>query len=83
MDNRFQSFIEAAVQQAKQAQSMLWADEIAERIAASTPLKVRASDISVQITRAAARAGVAVTVAESRRAAKADRKREACACTAA
>ncbi len=55
MDQRFQAFIEAAVQQAKAAQSLLWADEIAERIVSSTPLSVHAADISEQIAREAAR----------------------------
>jgi hypothetical protein len=73
MDQRFQAFIEAAVQQAKAAQALLWADEIAERIASSTPLSVRAADIAEQIAREAARLGVAVTVAQSQRAAKRDR----------
>lgn len=68
MDMRFQAIIEAAVQQAKAGQSLLWADEVAERIASSTPLKVRAADISEQISRVAAGAGVAVTVAERRKA---------------
>ena len=62
MDMRFQAIIEAAVQQAKAEQSLLWADEVAARIASSTPLDVRAADISEQIAHAAARAGVAVTV---------------------
>jgi hypothetical protein len=62
MDLRFQAIIEAAVQQAKAEQSLLWADEVAERIASSTPLDVRAADISEQIARTAARAGVPVTV---------------------
>lgn len=65
MDTRFQAIIEAAVQRAKQEQSLLWAEEFAERIASSTPLKVRTADISEQILHVAARAGVAVT-ADSR-----------------
>jgi hypothetical protein len=73
MDLRFQAFIEAAVQQAKAAESLLWAEEIAERIASSTPLSVRLSDISAQIAREAARMGVAVTVAPSGKAAKRER----------
>jgi hypothetical protein len=70
MDQRFEAFIEAAILQAKAAQSLLWADEIAERIASSTPLSVHARDISEQIAREAARLGVAVTVAQSRKVAK-------------
>jgi len=66
MDMRFQAFIEAAVRQAKAEQSLLWADLVAERIASSTPLKVRRADISDQISRVAAQAGVAVTVSERR-----------------
>lgn len=62
MDQRFQAIIEAVVEQAKSEHSLLWADEVAERIAASTPLSVRAVDISEQISRLAATAGVAVTV---------------------
>ena len=73
MDPRFQAFIEVAVQQAKAAQSLLWADDIAERIVSSTPLSVHAADISEQIAREAARMGVAVTVAQRQRAARRDR----------
>jgi len=62
MDTRFQAIIEAVVQQAKADHSLLWADEVAERIADWTPLSVRASDISEQISRLAAISGVAVTV---------------------
>jgi len=62
MDTRFQAIIEAVVHQAKAEQSLLWADEIAERIAAWTPLSVRASEISEQISELAASVGVAVTV---------------------
>jgi hypothetical protein len=67
MDTRFQAIIEAAVQQAKARRTLLWADEFAEIIASSTPLKVRAADISEQISRAAAMAGVPVTVLETER----------------
>jgi hypothetical protein len=63
MDMRFQAIIEAAVQQAKVEQRLLWADEVAKRIASSTPLDVRAADISEQISHVAAKAGVPVTVA--------------------
>jgi len=62
MDQRFQAIIEAVVEQAKSEHSLLWADEVAERIVASTPLSVRPADISEQISRLAAMAGVAVTV---------------------
>lgn len=64
MDTRFQAIIEAAVRKAKAEQSLLWADDFAEIIASSTPLSVRAADISEQISAAAAEAGVAVTVAQ-------------------
>ena len=72
MDMRFQAIIEAAVKQAKVQQSLLWADVVAERIASSTPLKVRAADISEQISLVAARAGVPVTVMERQRALRGD-----------
>ena len=62
MDNRFQAIIEAVVEQAKSERSLLWADEVAERIADWTPLSVRAADISEQISELAATVGVAVTV---------------------
>ncbi len=68
MDQQFQAIIEAAVQQAKLAESLLWADDIAERIVSYTPLSVRVADISEQLSREAARMGVAVTVTERRRA---------------
>ena len=66
MDTRFQAIIEAVVEQAKADQSLLWADEVAERIVDWTPLKVRAADISEQISELAAMAGVAVTVNKRR-----------------
>ena len=66
MDNRFQAIIEAVVEQAKAEQSLLWADEVAERIADWTPLSVRAADISEQISEFAATVGVAVTVSRRR-----------------
>jgi hypothetical protein len=72
MDMRFQAIIEAAVKQAKVEQSLLWADVVAERIASSTPLKVRAADISAQISLVAARAGVPVTVMERQRVLRGD-----------
>ncbi len=72
MDIRFQSFIEAAVQRAKEAESLLWADEVAERIVSSTPLSVHIADISAQIAREAARLGVAVTVAQGHAATKSE-----------
>ena len=62
MDNRFQAIIEAVVEQAKSERSLLWADEVAERIADWTPLSVRAADISEQISELEATVGVAVTV---------------------
>ena len=52
----------AVVRQAKAQRSLLWADEFAARIVSSTPLDVRADDISQQISRVAAGAGVPVTV---------------------
>lgn len=69
MDNRFQAIIEAVVEQAKAERSLLWADEVAERIADWTPLSVRAADISEQISELAATVGVAVTVNRRREAA--------------
>ena len=65
MDPRFQAIIEAAVEQAKSESNLLWADEMAKRIASSTPLKVEAADIAEQLTKEAVRAGVAVTVART------------------
>ena len=67
MDLRFQAFIEAAVRHAKTDRSLLWAEEIAQRIVASTPLKVEAPAIAEQLAREAVRAGVAVTVAGRQR----------------
>ena len=69
MDNRFQAIIEAVVEQAKAERSLLWADEVAERIVDWTPLSVRAADISEQISELAATVGVAVTVNRRRPAA--------------
>jgi hypothetical protein len=69
MDYRFQAIIEAVVEQAKAERSLLWADEVAERIVDWTPLSVRAADISEQISELAANVGVAVTVNKRRQAA--------------
>jgi hypothetical protein len=66
MDPRFQAFIEAAVERAKAESNLLWADDLAQRIASSTPLPVEASVLAEQLTYEAVRAGVAVTVSRSR-----------------
>jgi hypothetical protein len=58
----FQAFIEAAVRRAKEQQSLLWADRVATRIAASTPLSVGVADIAERVTEEAARLGVPVTI---------------------
>ena len=71
MDYRFQAIIEAVVEQAKAERSLLWADEVAERIVDWTPLSVRAADISEQISELAATVGVAVTVNKRRTASSA------------
>ena len=80
MDYRFEAIIEAAVRKAKAEQSLLWADEFAARIASSTPLSVRTSDISEQISEVAALAGVAVTVTQRTRSV---RRRDGCEAAAA
>ena len=67
MDPRFQAIIEAAVERARTERNLLWADELARRIVASTPLRVNAADIAEQLTHEAVRAGVAVTAARPRR----------------
>ena len=67
MDMRFQYIIEAGVKQAKARKAVLWADTFAERIASSTPLQVRESEISEQIAREAARVGVAIEFAAERK----------------
>ncbi len=60
MSTQFQSIIEAGVQHAKARKGVIWADAFARRIASSTPLSVREAEISRQIAREAARAGVAI-----------------------
>ena len=67
MSTPFQAIIEAAVQRAKAEESLLWADELAERIAASTPLDVTPAEIAQAVAKEAARLGVAVTVPASPR----------------
>jgi len=67
MDPRFQAIIEAAVERARAERNLLWADDLARRIVASTPLRVNAADIAEQLTHEAVRAGVAVTVARPSR----------------
>jgi hypothetical protein len=66
MDQRFEAIIEAAVQHAGAEGNLLWAEDVARRIASSTPLRVSAEEITEQLTAAAARAGVAVTVGSNR-----------------
>ena len=63
MDTRFQYIIEAGVKRAKARKTVLWADSFAQRIASSTPLPVRESDISEQIAQEAARIGVTIEFA--------------------
>ena len=63
MSSQFQYIIEAGVRRAKARKSVLWPDEFAQRIVASTPLSVRKSDISEQIAQEAVRAGVTIEVA--------------------
>ena len=65
MDPRFQAFMEAAVRRAKSERNMLWAEEMAHRIASSTPLRVNTAEITEQLTSEAVRAGVAVTVSRA------------------
>lgn len=65
MDSRFQSFIKAAVEQARADRKLLWADEMAFRIVSSSPLAVDASDIAEQLRNEAVRVGVAVTIARN------------------
>jgi len=67
MDPRFQAFMEAAVKRAKAERNLLWADEVAQRIASSTPLRVDTAEIREQLTHEAVRAGVAVTVTRAHR----------------
>jgi hypothetical protein len=63
MDRRFQAIVTAAVSSAKRRQSLLWAEALADRIAAATPLEVDRRELAERLTLEAARQGVPVTVA--------------------
>jgi hypothetical protein len=56
------AIIEAAVKQAKAENSLLWTEELAARIAASTPLPIEPAQIAAALAKEAARLGVAVSV---------------------
>jgi hypothetical protein len=62
MDPRFQAIMTAAIERAKAQRNLVWAEDLARRIACSTPLPVEAADLAEQLTAEAVRAGVAVTV---------------------
>lgn len=66
MNMNIDPIVTAAVQQARDANSLLWADELADRIADSTPLPLEASEIAEQITREAIREGAAVLMPAKR-----------------
>jgi hypothetical protein len=63
MDKRFQAIVTAAVSSAKRRHSLLWAEALADRIAAATPLEVDRCELAERLTVEAARQGVAVSVA--------------------
>jgi hypothetical protein len=60
MDRRFQAIVTAAVSSAKRRHSLLWAEALADRIAAATPLEVDRGELAERLTLEAARQGVTV-----------------------
>ena len=66
----FQPIVVAAVEHAKAQNSLLWADLLAERIAASTPLRFDRDAIAERLTLEAIRQGVPVTMARSTKSAR-------------
>jgi hypothetical protein len=60
MDRRFQAIVTAAVSSAKRRHSLLWAEALADRIAAATPLEVDRGELAKRLTLEAARQGVTV-----------------------
>jgi hypothetical protein len=66
MQTGFQDIIFATVRCAKMTNSLLWADQMADRIADATPISVNPADLADELTAAAIREGVPVTVARAR-----------------
>ena len=60
MQTGFHDIVCATVRYAKFSQSLLWADQMADRIADATPLAVNPELIACQLTAAAIREGVNV-----------------------
>ena len=60
MQPAFHDIVSATVRYAKASQSLLWADQMADRIANATPLAVNPELIADQLTAAAIREGVNV-----------------------
>ena len=66
MQTGFQDIISATVRVAKMSNSLLWADQVADRIANATPMSVNPAAIADELTEAAVREGVPVNVARDR-----------------
>ena len=66
MEQTFQAIISATVRQAKAGQHLLWADQIADRIANATPLRVDRKALVEQLTAAAVQEGIPVGFGSAR-----------------
>ena len=66
VDSTVQAVIVAAVRQNKGRTSLLWADQLADRIADSTPLQLNRSEIGNRLTQEAVRQGIPVVVGSNR-----------------
>ena len=66
MQSGFHDIVSATVRNAKSGSSLLWADRIADRIAAATPIPVSPAAIADELARAAIREGVPVSVPRDR-----------------
>lgn len=66
MQTGFNEIVSATVRYAKASQSLLWADQMADRIADATPIPVNPALLADQLTLAAIREGVPVNVARIR-----------------
>lgn len=63
MDKTFHSIIVAAVRLARSKASLLWADQLAARLADATPLSMDLSELGERITTEAIKQGVPVVIA--------------------
>jgi hypothetical protein len=66
MQTGFHDIVSATVRNAKASSSLLWADQIADRIAAATPIPVSPAVLAAELAFAAIREGVPVSIPRDR-----------------